>query len=77
MKKAKDIEEEPINFSKSGHNGKSQTKIVVDYEQTPEAQNLGEKKAKKGIPKIVFVVVGIILATAIILTTVLLLKKSS
>ena len=55
---------------------KSQTKIVVDYNQSPDTQNLREKKEKKRIPKKVFIGVGIIIAIVIILTTVLLLNKS-
>ena len=52
------------------------TKIVVDYNQSPDTQNLREKKEKKHIPKKVFIGVGIIIAIVIILTTVLLLNKS-
>ena len=77
MLKDKEIEEEPINFSKLSSNFQSQKRVIVDEEQKLDSKNTGEVKlAKNGIPKIVFIVVGIVLAVAIIVATVLIFKKS-
>ena len=52
--------------------------LVVDEEQKLSSQNLGKsKQGKKGISKIVIISVGIILAVALIITLVLLLKKKA